>query len=109
MKYLVPEEISKISVQFFETRVLDQKGLVKTFKINWFRHLIWLIEHLLLPGIILHYVLRKRYIEEATLSIIDKGEVTQVVILAAGFDSLACRSAKKFPWVNFIEVSDTKE
>ena len=27
-----------------------------------------------------------------------------MVILAAGFDSLACRSAKKFPRVNFIEV-----
>ena len=68
LRYLVPEEISKISVQFFATRVLNQKGLITIFKINWFHHFIWLIEHLLLPGIILHYVLRKRYIEEATLT-----------------------------------------
>ena len=104
LKHLVPEEVGKTSTQFFETRTLHQKGFVKISRRRWFRQTIWFVEHLLLPGIILHYVLRKRYIEEAVLNMLNKGEVSQVVILAAGFDSLACRMSKKFPEVNFIEV-----
>ncbi len=103
-RYLVPEEVSKIGIQFLGTRAFNQRGFIKILKTKWLCYFIWFVERLLLPGMILHYVLRKRYIEEEALSIINKGEVCQIVILAAGFDSLACRLSKRFPQVNFIEV-----
>ena len=101
---LVPEDMSKISARFLETKTLDQKGFIKIFKRKWFRPLIWFLERLLLPGIILHYVLRKRYIEEIIFRIINNGKVKQIVILAAGFDSLACRLSQRFPGISFIEI-----
>ena len=104
LNHLVPEEIDKISNRFLETRILNEKEFIKISKNKFFHNLIWLIERLLLPGIILHYVLRKRYIEEAVFNIMQKGEVSQIVILAAGFDSLAYRLSKKFSQVHFIEV-----
>jgi len=103
-KYLVPEEVSKISIQFLETKAFDQRRFIKILKTKWLYYFIWFVERLLLPGMVLHYVLRKRYIEEVVLNIINKGEACQIVILAAGFDSLACRLSKRFPQVNFIEV-----
>ena len=104
LNHLVPEEVGKISAQFLETRTLNEKKFIRISKNRFLRNLIWLVERVLLPGIILHYVLRKRYIEEATFSLIQKEEVSQIVILAAGFDSLAYRLSKKFPKINFIEV-----
>ena len=104
LNHLVPEEIGKISTQFLKTRTLNEKKFIRISKNKFLRNLVCLAERLLLPGIILHYVLRKRYIEEATFSIMQKGEVSQVVILAAGFDSLAFRLSEKFPKVIFIEV-----
>lgn len=102
--HLVPKEVGKISTEFLETQTLNQKEFIKVVKAKWFHHFIWFLERLLLPGIILHYVLRKRYIEEATVGVINKEAIGQVVVLAAGFDSLACRLSKRFPQIRFIEV-----
>ena len=60
-------------------------------------------EFIFLPGITLHYILRKRCIEEKTREAIAAG-VTQVISLGAGFDSLAFRLSCEFPEVNFIEI-----
>jgi len=61
------------------------------------------LEWLLLPGITLNYVLRKRFIEAKVNEAIDAG-YTQVVNIGAGFDSLAWRLSRRFPSVNFIEI-----
>jgi methyltransferase (TIGR00027 family) len=60
-------------------------------------------EYFILPGITVHYVLRKRYIEDQTRQAIANG-VTQIVNLGAGFDSLAWRLHDKHSQVNFIEI-----
>lgn len=67
-----------------------------------YRLLAWK-EKLLLPGIALHYVLRKRCIEEYLLKEIKNG-VTQVVNLGAGLDTLSFRLSKQYPGVRFIEI-----
>jgi methyltransferase (TIGR00027 family) len=56
-----------------------------------------------MPGITLHYVLRKRFIEEAVLASVTAG-VTQVVVVGAGFDMLSWRLHKTFPETTFIEI-----
>ncbi len=68
--------------------------------ITW---LVKLRERLLLPGITVHYVLRKKYIEEVTLEAIAEG-AEQVVNLGAGFDGLAYRLSDQYPDVSFIEI-----
>lgn len=61
------------------------------------------LEWLLLPGITLNYVLRKKFIEEQVREAINNG-VTQVINIGAGFDTLAWRLSHTFPSVNFIEI-----
>jgi methyltransferase (TIGR00027 family) len=67
------------------------------------RHILPLMEWLLLPGITLNYVLRKKYIEDQVRDAIDGG-VTQIVNIGAGFDTLAWRLSRRMPSVNFIEI-----
>ena len=45
----------------------------------WFRVLLQLMERSLLPGISLHYVMRKRFIEDCVRQSIDEG-VRQIVV-----------------------------
>ncbi len=61
------------------------------------------LEWLLLPGITLNYVLRKRVIEEKVLAAIEEG-CTQIVNIGAGFDTLAWRLSRRFASVTFIEI-----
>ncbi|AWB65214.1 hypothetical protein C2869_01585 [Saccharobesus litoralis] len=62
-----------------------------------------LMEKLMMPGITLHYALRKKYIEDTVLNAINDG-CTQVLNLGAGFDTLAYRFSKQYPNINFIEL-----
>ncbi|HEX8456992.1 MAG TPA: class I SAM-dependent methyltransferase [Pyrinomonadaceae bacterium] len=61
------------------------------------------LERLTLPGIQLHYALRKRYLEETTRASIAEG-FHQVVVFGAGYDTLALRLCEEFPHVRFIEI-----
>ena len=59
------------------------------------KRLLPFLEWLLLPGITLNYVLRKRVIEEKVLAAIEEGS-TQIVNIGAGFDTLAWRLGRRF-------------
>ncbi|HYG09858.1 MAG TPA: class I SAM-dependent methyltransferase, partial [Pyrinomonadaceae bacterium] len=67
------------------------------------RALFAALERLTLPGIQLHYALRKLYLEETARAAITGG-VRQVVIFGAGYDTLALRLHETFPGVQFIET-----
>src|SRR5262249_29948992 len=55
------------------------------------------------PGVFRDYVLRKLAIEEVVRASLAEGFM-QVVVLAAGFDTLALRLRAEFPRVRFIEM-----
>jgi methyltransferase (TIGR00027 family) len=55
------------------------------------------------PGLLLHFMLRKRWIEEAVRTSLDEG-CEQVVVIGAGFDTLALRLCAAFPRARFIEI-----
>ncbi|WP_428634605.1 class I SAM-dependent methyltransferase [Sedimenticola sp.] len=99
---LVSEETKDACVKILASSREGRKRL-KQLGSWWFVQLAPLIECLVMPGITLHYVLRKRYIEELTVQVIQEG-VSQVINLGAGLDTLACRLAKRYPNVNFIEA-----
>ena len=65
--------------------------------------MVWGTEHAVLPGILLHYALRKRFIEESARAFLERGGA-QLVVLGAGFDTLALRIAEERPLVTCIEV-----
>ncbi|MEA2239862.1 MAG: hypothetical protein QOC81_4586 [Thermoanaerobaculia bacterium] len=62
-----------------------------------------LIERILLPGITIHYLLRKKYIAEVAAEALARG-VRQVAVIAAGFDSLTYQLHRQFPDVLFVEI-----
>jgi len=68
-----------------------------------YRRLIATLEFLTLPGIMLHYAVRKQAVERLVRSRLALG-AQQVVVLGAGFDTLAVRLHREFPGVRFIEV-----
>jgi methyltransferase (TIGR00027 family) len=67
------------------------------------RGVVRCIERAVLPGILLHYTLRKRFIEESARAFFERGG-GQLVVLGAGFDTLATRVAEERPGVVCVEV-----
>ncbi len=67
------------------------------------RWLVHLAERSTVPGLMLHFMLRKQLIERAVTEAIGRG-ATQVVVLGAGFDTLALRMHRAHPCVTFIEI-----
>jgi len=70
---------------------------------TWFRPIAKLIERITIPGILVHYALRKKCIREVARSALAKG-VAQVVILGAGFDPLSSELQEEFPTALFWEI-----
>lgn len=69
----------------------------------WARRGAWWSERLLLPGIITHFLARKRWIEGQVLAALRDG-CEQVVILGAGYDTLAARLHAAWPQAAFFEL-----
>ena len=76
---------------------------LKIVQQTWFRPIAKLVERITIPGILLHYALRKKCIRELVRSALANG-VTQVVILGAGFDPLSSELQREFPTAVFWEI-----
>lgn len=100
---LVPPRAEEACVWFMETFSSRAGLLLALMDKKWFRRLAFAFEQATLPGILLHYILRKRFIEAAARQAIQNG-VGQIVVLGAGFDTLALRLSREFPAVRFIEI-----
>jgi methyltransferase (TIGR00027 family) len=99
--------VSKTSADLF-AHVLENHSaqtcwFLKIVQQPWFRPIAKLVESITIPGILLHYALRKKYIRELVRSALAKG-VTQVVILGAGFDPLSSEFQREFPTAVFWEI-----
>ena len=62
-----------------------------------------LAERATVPGLLLHFMLRKRWIEETVRAALADG-CEQIVVIGAGFDTLALRLSREFPRARFIEI-----
>src|SRR5712671_1820557 len=103
-KNLVPPQTGEISKWFVEeTGSFADRRFLKRVDKPWFRSLLRGLERISLPGILLHYLLRKLYLEEIARTSL-RGEFLQVVILGAGFDTLALRLCRQHPNVRFVEI-----
>lgn len=70
---------------------------------DWARGLFFNAMDLMVPGIVPHYLARKRRIETAVREAL-AGGAARVVVLGAGFDALAWRLHGDFPEVAFVEL-----
>jgi len=70
---------------------------------GWARALADLGERMVIPGVRLHYVVRKLYLEEAARRALREG-VSQMAVLGAGLDPLAFRLHREFPQALFLEL-----
>ena len=70
---------------------------------RWARGALLQLERAMVPGIIAHYLARKRWIERRVREAFLRG-VRQVVLLGAGMDTLAARLHTEFPPVLFLEL-----
>jgi methyltransferase (TIGR00027 family) len=77
--------------------------LAKSARHPW-THCFWRgVERITLPGIILHYWRRKRWIEGRCRTAIADG-CGRIVILGAGFDTLGMRLSREFASLEVIEL-----
>jgi len=101
--HLVPALTVQTSTCFMRDRSPVSRQLIGLMERHWFRSVVAALERAVVPGIMLHYLLRKRWIEDRVRACLAEG-VDQIVILGAGFDTLALRLHREFPHVRFIEV-----
>jgi len=101
--HLVPTLAVEASRWFMQAYPPVSPQLIGLMQRHWFRAVVSALERAMVPGIMLHYLLRKRWIEDRVRACLAEG-VDQIVILGAGFDTLALRLHREFPHVRFFEV-----
>ena len=99
--------VSKTSAEFCG-RVLNSYSaetrlLSRIARQSWFRAIARMIERITIPGILLHYALRKKCIAGLVRSALTNG-TTQVVVVGAGFDPLSLELHLNFPASEFWEI-----
>lgn len=101
-KYLVSEETCSNAQKLLS---MSEEGTKRLAQCNsaFYHRIADVQEWALLPGIRLHYALRKRKIEQITEQAIAEG-YTQIVNLGAGFDCLLWQLHNKYEQINFIEI-----
>ena len=84
-------ELAEAAVSEFPSR---GRRLLRSIDRGWYRALMRGIERVTVPGIFLHYLMRKLFIEEAVRqSLGASAAVSQVVVIGAGLDTLGARLA----------------
>lgn len=100
---LVPEQAADVAERCLSASAPAKLALTRLASGRLLRRLGWKLERAVFPGIFLHHALRKRFIEECARAVVGPAEA-QLVVLGAGFDSLAPRVAASQPWTSCIEI-----
>jgi methyltransferase (TIGR00027 family) len=102
-RHLVPPASAEVNASFVKNHSRRARLLLRALESRWLRWVAVVIERLTIPGIQLHYIVRKRFVEEVVRVSLNEG-FSQIIIVGAGFDTLAYRLASIFPAARFIEV-----
>jgi methyltransferase (TIGR00027 family) len=100
---LVSKTSADLCARVLENHSAQTRWFSKIVRQTWFRPIAKLVERITIPGILLHYALRKKCIRELVRSAVGNG-VAQVVILGAGFDPLSSELQREFPTAVFWEI-----
>ena len=100
---LVSKTAVDLCAHVLEDHSSQTRLFLKIVQQTWFRPIAKLVERITIPGILLHYALRKKCIRELARSALANG-VAQVVVLGAGFDPLSSELQREFPTAVFWEI-----
>ena len=100
---LVSKTAVDLCAHVLEDHSSQTRLFLKIVRQPWFRPVAKLVERITIPGILLHYALRKKCIRELVRSALANG-VSQVVILGAGFDPLSSELQREFSTAQFWEI-----
>jgi len=100
---LVSKTSADLCVYVLENHSSQTRLFSKIVRQSWFQPIARLVERITIPGILLHYALRKKCIRELLRSALGNA-VVQVVILGAGFDALSSELTRDFPTARFWEI-----
>ena len=100
---LVSKTSADLCAHMLERYSLQTRLLLKIVRHGWFRPIAKLIERITIPGILLHYALRKKCIAALARSALTNG-ARQVVVVGAGFDPLCLELQRDFSDVQFWEI-----
>ena len=101
---LVPKLAADLAPYFLKTCGAPVYFFAPFIGGRWLRFVTRCLESLLMPGLSLHYLVRKKFIEDAAHDVLERGFVRQMVVLGAGFDTLALRLHRLYPGVQFLEL-----
>jgi len=97
----VPQQMAELNERMLQASLrTDLRG---GFGRRWVRWRGGVLQRFAVPGLFLHFVLRKRWIEAQARKAVGKG-ASQVVILGAGLDTLSLRLAETNPELTILEV-----
>ncbi|MEA2163351.1 MAG: hypothetical protein QOK37_1478 [Thermoanaerobaculia bacterium] len=100
---LIPAEAIEVSRWVVEATDPNHAVTIARMQRPLVRAATRLAERIILPGIAIHYILRKKYIAKVAAAALARG-VRQVAVIAAGFDALTYRLHGQFPDVLFVEI-----
>ena len=100
---LIPARSAELSACFVQTGSRVVRWIHEALPRTPARLFVSALERLTIPGIQLHYALRKLYLEEVALEAL-ADRFRQIVIFGAGYDTLALRLHETFPDTQFIEL-----
>ena len=100
---LLPPGSADLSARFLAASAPIKLAIARLLATPVLRGVVSLVERLLLPGMQLHYAARKRFIEDGLRQFLADGG-RQVVVLGAGYDTLATRIALERPDVFCVEI-----
>jgi methyltransferase (TIGR00027 family) len=100
---LVPKGAADCCRRFISTLPAFTRAAIGALCHPSLRWLARLTERSTVPGLMLHFMLRKQLIESTVAEAISRG-ASQVVVLGAGFDTLALRLHRTYPAITFIEI-----
>ena len=100
---LVSKTSADLCAYVLEKHSAQMRLFLKIVRQPWCRPIARLVECLTIPGILLHYALRKKCIRELVRSALANG-IAQVVILGAGFDPRSSELQGEFPTARFWEI-----
>ncbi len=86
-----------------ETHSFQTRLFLKILRQAWFRPIAKLIERITIPGILLHYALRKKNISQLARAALVHG-TKQLVVIGAGFDPLSLELHREFRTAQFWEI-----
>ncbi len=99
----VPSEAAEACAWFLEDHLLSGRLRLGLYRSAWRQSCQKALESQIIPGIQLHYALRKLQIEKFATDLLEHG-TRQVIVLGAGFDTLCLRMSSRYRHVSFIEI-----